>query len=67
MKSQELNDSSTQQLDESQLAKQVDAAILSEDNNFIVQTLLSTNAQIAKVAHSRVHTFCQMNSMPCYS
>jgi hypothetical protein len=53
--------------EESQLVKQVDAAILSKDNNFLVQALLSNDAQLVKVAHNRVHTFCEMETLFCYS
>jgi hypothetical protein len=54
-------------LEESQLAKRVDAAILSQDNNFLVQALLSSDTQLVKVVHSRVHAFCEMKSALCYT
>ena len=53
--------------EESQLVKQVDAAIISKDNNFLVQALLSNDAQLVKVAHNRVHAFCEMGATFCYS
>jgi hypothetical protein len=56
----------TEAIEESNLAQQVDAAIMSENNNFIVQSLLSDDAKLVKVAHKRVHLFCDMKSTVCY-
>jgi len=54
-------------LEESQLTKRIDAAILSQDNNFLVQALLSSDTQLVKVVHNRVHAFCEMKSTLCYT
>ncbi|HID99331.1 MAG TPA: hypothetical protein EYP59_03465 [Thiotrichaceae bacterium] len=56
----------TEAIEESNLTKQVDAAIRSENNNFIVQALLSDDAKLVKVVHRRVHLFCDMKSTLCY-
>jgi hypothetical protein len=67
MKSSQPHDIVTETIEDSHLSKEIDAAILSENNHFIVQALLSDDAKVVKVAHNRVHLFCNIKSSACYN
>ncbi|MDM8557948.1 hypothetical protein [Candidatus Parabeggiatoa sp. HSG14] len=66
MKLNDLKNSATEKREDSHFAQQIDAAILSGNNNFIVQALLSDDTRLMEMTHRKVHSFCDAHSF-CYS
>jgi hypothetical protein len=52
--------------EEANFSKQIDAAISARNNSFLIQALLSNNAKLVELAHSRVHAFCERRTTLCY-
>lgn len=52
--------------EESDFSKQIDTAISTRNNRFLIQALLSNNAKLVEMAHSRVHAFCERRTTLCY-